>query len=374
MDLSRRKFFSSSAAVGVAALAGTFIPETLSALQEPARAASPGGPILLNSNENAYGPWPELMEKMRASLARMNRYPDGETAVLRNRIAALHRVGPEQVLLGCGSTELLKVCADAFLQPGSALVQPSPTFEVVAYYARANGAAVKSVPLDAHFSHDLPNMLTAADGRPPGLVYICNPNNPTASITPRKAIEEFLSKLAPETHVLIDEAYHHFAGGEAEYVSFLDKPVDDERVIVTRTFSKIFGLAGMRLGYAIAKRETTDQLKKFMLEDNLNMMSVMTGPEALEDMDALARAIRRNDNDRAQFMAEAKKRNVKAIPSFANFVMIDTGRPVKETIDYYRSNAVLIGRPFPPLDTYARISLGTPGEMKTFWQLWDARK
>ena len=139
------------------------------------------------------------------------------------------------------------MAAFAFLGSGKQLIQASPTFEAIEHYARSAGSEVISVRLTPGFAHDLDGMLTHASSSTT-LVYICNPNNPTASLTPRKDIENFISKLPTSTFVIIDEAYHHYAGRSGDYASLLDRPLHDERVIVTRTFSKVYGLAGLRLG------------------------------------------------------------------------------------------------------------------------------
>ena len=373
MELTRRNFFRTSVAAGAAAFAATSLPLPLEALiaaqGEPKRAADHSGAILLNSNENAYGPWPSLMQTMRDALTVGNRYPDSQYEALTAKIAELHRVHGEQVMLGCGSSEVLRVCAEVFCGPGKALVQASPTFESLGWYAKTRGAEVRAVPLNERFEHDLEKMLAASEGA--GLVYICNPNNPTASITPRKKIEQFVRSLPETTYVLIDEAYHHFALKSPDYVSFIDQPMDDPRIIVARTFSKIYGLAGMRLGYSVATPDTAKKIRPFSSFDNVNMVVAKCGVVALNDAAGLAAAIRRTENDRAEFERQANKRKIAMIPSQGNFVMVETGKPIRQVIDYFAAKNVKIGRPFPPLETHARITLGTPSEMQIFWKTWD---
>jgi histidinol-phosphate aminotransferase len=310
------------------------------------------------------------METMRDALHTGNRYPDSQYDALVSKIAELHRVSGDQVVMGCGSSEILRVCAELFCGPNKSLVQASPTFESLGHYAETRGAKIRPVPLNSKFEHDLENMGPAA-GEQVGLVYICNPNNPTASITPRKAIEAFIKTLPWNTFVLIDEAYHHFALSSPDYVSFLDQPVKDPRIIVARTFSKIYGLAGMRLGYAVASPEVAKKMRAHSSYDNVNMVSAKCGVAALNDAAGLAAAIKRTENDRAEFVAQATKRKIAMIPSQGNFVMIDTKKPIREVILHFKENNVLIGRPFPPLETHARITLGTPPEMQTFWKAWD---
>jgi histidinol-phosphate aminotransferase len=328
------------------------------------------GFIRLNNNENAYGPSRKVEEVIRSSSAGANRYPLREYRWLREEIAGVNHVKPEQVLLGCGSTEILRMAAFAFLGGGKQLIQASPTFEAIEHYARSADSEVVSVRLTPAFAHDLDGMLAHASASIT-LVYICNPNNPTASLTPRKDIESFIRKLPASTFVIIDEAYHHYAGQSGMYASFIDRPLDDERVIVTRTFSKVYGLAGLRLGYAVASPKVILQMQKFATEANINAIVTQAAAAALDDVDATDDFIQRNTNDRQEFFNQAMARAVKPIDSHANFVMIDTFHPAEEVIEHFRKNNILIGRRFPELDTHVRISLGRPEEMRTFWRAWD---
>ena len=372
MITSRRRFLG---ALGAGAAAGIAVPWSLAstsggAALEPSRAGRGDGFIRLYSNENAYGPSPKLAEVIKSSLGGVNRYPRMEYGGLVERIAAFNHVKPEQVLLGCGSTELLRMAAFAFLGAGKQLIQAAPTFEALGHYARAAGAEVISVGLTSGFAHDLGSMRARASASTT-LVYVCNPNNPTASLTPRKDLEDFIDKLPPSTLVVIDEAYHHYAGQSETYASFIDRPLSDERVIVTRTFSKVYGLAGLRLGYAVASPNVIQQMRKFSTEDNINAIVTQAAAAALDDVDAVNDFVERNANDRQEFFNQAMARALKPLDSHANFVMMNTFHPAEELIEYFRKNNILIGRPFPPMDTYIRISLGRPEEMRAFWRMWD---
>ncbi len=366
--LSRRTFFK-TAGLGAAVAASASFPAELLTWAEPSRAAVPGGPILLNSNENAYGPFPSVLA-MSNPFQGVNRYPDHHSDMISERLAALHKVDLSRMLTGCGSTEILRMAAYAFTGPGRKLVMPAPTFEAIGEYAAVVPAEIVKVPLAANFTHNLGAMLKAA-GTDAGLVYICNPNNPTGNLTPRADLEDFIGKLPKSTYVLIDEAYHDFVPVGPDYASFLDRPVDSDRVIVARTFSKIYGLAGMRLGYGVATQETAAELRKQRLQDSLNIFVMRCALTSLDDSAGHEHAVRRNAADRDEFMRHAAARRLQAIPSAANFVMIETGQPIHSLVDFFSKNNISIGRPFPPLDTYARISLGTPNQMKEFWRAWD---
>ena len=367
--ISRRSLFK-TAALGAAAAATAGFPSDLLSWAEPPRAPQPGGPILLNSNENAYGPFPGVV-RLPNPFQNANRYPDRSVDLLKQKLAKLHNVGTDQVVLGCGSTEILRMAATAFTGPDRKLVMAAPTFEAIGYYADAVKAPIVRVPLSSgSFAHNVPVMAAEA-AKSGGLVYICNPNNPTASLTPRRTLENFLRDLPKNVYVVIDEAYHDFVPVSADYISFLATPVNDERVIVARTFSKIYGLAGLRLGYGVTSPQTAKLLAQQKLDDSANEFALRSALASLNDTDEREMAIMRNANDRAVFLHEAKLRKLPAIPSWTNFAMMDTFRPVKSVIDFFKTNGILIGRPFPPMDTWARISLGTPDQMKAFWAVWD---
>lgn len=372
MQISRRSFLRN---IGLGTVAGVAVPWPLAGasaanVSEPTRPRNADGFIRLNNNENVYGPSKTVLEAIRAAVSTANRYPYMYYDELTARIASHHKVKPEQVLLGCGSTEILRMATQAFLGAGKKLVQASPTFEAFADYARSTGAEIVSLPLTHEFAHDLNGMLGEATGSTV-LIYICNPNNPTASITPRKDIEDFIRKLPSTAYVLIDEAYHHYSGQSSSYVSFLDLPLGDERIVVTRTFSKIYGLAGLRLGYGIASPATVSRMRRFATKDNINAMVVRAAIAALDDQQAVGQFVKRNTDDRQEFFNQASARMLKPIDSHANFVMMSAHQPAAEVIQHFQENNILIGRHFPEMDTYIRVSLGTPSEMQAFWRAWD---
>jgi histidinol-phosphate aminotransferase len=172
-------------------------------------------------------------------------------------------------------------------------------------------------------------------------------------------------------HLLIDEAYHHFALSSQMYQSFIDSPVNDERVIVSRTFSKVYGLAGLRLGYAIASPKVAENLRRYATIINVNGMVSPAAMAGLRDSDGLAAAVKRNADDRQEFFNQAMARMLKPIDSHANFVMMNVQRPAEQVIEHFKENSILIGRKFPAMSTHIRVSLGKPTEMDEFWKLWD---
>src|SRR5260370_1020397 len=255
--LSRRTFFR-TAGVGAAVAVSAGVRGGLLSWAEPSRTPLPGGPLLLNSNQNAYGPFASVLA-LPNPFRELNRYPDHHVDMVTERLAALHKVDVSQVVTGCGSTEILRVAAAAFSGPGRKLVMPDPTFEAIGSYAEAARAEGVKVPLCRDYTHDLCAMWKAA-GSGAWVGYICNPNNPTGHLTPRKAMEDFVSKRPKKTMVLIDEAYHDFVPAGSYYASFIDHPMNGDRVIVARPFSKIYGLPGLRFGLRIASTNTPPHL------------------------------------------------------------------------------------------------------------------
>jgi len=382
MSLSRRNLLrnlGAGAIVGAAApalRAFPLAPATEAALWgNSAPAPQPGAataadPILLYRNENPYGPSERVLAVLRDSAASGNRYPRSEYDTLVDQLAALHKVKREQIVLGCGSGEILCMAAMAFLKPGKTLVEAAPTFPALGKLAQTAGIEVADVPLNKMFEHDLPTMLDRANSSA-GLVYIVNPNNPTGSLTPRKDIDAFLAKLPASIPVLIDEAYHHFAAPGGAYESFLDRPVNDPRLIVARTFSKIYGLAGMRIGYAVATPEMAKRLAAGFPGWSVSVASARAASAALNDVDYLRLGVKRNSDDRQEFMTQANTRGLRPIESQANFLMFNPLRPTDLVIEHLKKHNILIGPKYPALANYIRVSLGTPPEMQEFWRVWD---
>jgi histidinol-phosphate aminotransferase len=343
----------------------------LSLAEVPPQGASPVfGPIFLDHNENAYGPSEKVLAALRDASSLGNRYPRAEYDSLLARIAALHAVKPEQIALGCGSSEILRLAAAAFLGRGKKLVQAVPSCPALSGLAERAGAEAVEVPLNKMYQHDLEAMLARA-GHAAGLVYICNPNNPTGTLTPRKDIEAFIRKLPGKTMVLLDEAYYHFVNPSPHYASFLDRPFDDPRLMVVRTFSKIYGLAGMRVGYVVAAPEIVRRFSADRLWFGVSVVSAKAAAAALDDSGYVLLSAKRNADDRQEFMNRVNGFMIRALDSQANFVMVNPMRPADQVIEHLKKNNVFIGSPIPAMRNYIRISLGTPTEMQEFWRVWN---
>jgi histidinol-phosphate aminotransferase len=277
----------------------------------------------------------------------------------------------DKLLVGNGLSSILGIVIETFLGEQKTLIVADPTFEFVISYALKRGSKVIPVPLKEDFSHDLESMLKQVDSSTK-LIYICNPNNPTGSLTSRKQIEDFLKKLPPDVYVFIDEAYHHFARGSFDYTSFIDHPIKDDRLIVGRTFSKAYGLAGLRLGYAVSSSETIKKLKNLQTFDSNNVTAIQAGLAALDDEGWMLETVKKYQEIRSEFCAQATARGLQYIPSHANFVMLRIGdRSVQFILEHFEKHHIKLGREFSSMKKYIRVSLGRPKQMEQFWQVWD---
>jgi histidinol-phosphate aminotransferase len=363
MSFSRRNFLRNLSAASLATAASRVSP-----IRADARGAPATSFISLDKNENPYGPSAKVLEAIRRASAESGSYPRHAVAELVDRIAQLHKVDANRVILGAGSTEILRVACAAFLSGGNQLVQPAVTYPDVESYARSAGAQVLSDPLTPKLGFDLDAMLAHPSA---GLVYICNPNNPTGTITPRRQLESFFAKLPSSCKILIDEAYHEFCPPSGAYASFLETPLKDDRFIVTRTFSLAYGLAGLRVGYGIASPEAVDGMRPFLTQNGVNNIALEAALAALDDSAGLAEAVRRNADTRQDFLNQCTGRSLKPLDSHTNFYAMNIFNPANLIIRYFRDNKILIAPVTISWDTYIRVSFGKPEDMKTFWQFWD---
>jgi histidinol-phosphate aminotransferase len=347
------------------------VAPTVAAAGSPGETSGVDRTIRLNCNENTYGPSREVIAAMaRAAALLDHRGANKEVERLRTAIAARHRVPVGHVAVGCGSSEILRAAATGLLQSDGKLVAASPTFEWFTRFPPRSGTEIVTVPLIRDYEHDLDAML-ARTGSGPTLVYVCNPNNPTGTLTPPKHLEAFVRALPATARVVIDEAYHDYVIPSAGYSSWLDRSEVDPRVIVTRSFSKIHGLAGLRIGYAVAAPETLRLLRVDELEDGVSAVSAMAARIALDDADHVRTSLARNEDARQEFFNEANARMVRVIDSRTNFVMVNSGRPAAPIVEHFQKHDVLLPLPFAGFEHYIRVSLGNPEDMRAFWRVWD---
>ena len=248
------------------------------------------------------------------------------------------------------------------LQGGGALVVADPTFEAIVFHATQNGAEIVKVPLTPTFGHDLPKMMAAVKE---GLVYVCNPNNPTASISPKNAVREFIEKTPEKTMILVDEAYYHYADSP-DYESVIPLVKDHPNLMVARTFSKIYGMAGLRCGYCVAQSYAIERLRGRQSWDSINVMALAAASANLGDPDQVTNGRQRNAETRAFTTGELEKMGYQIIPSQANFIMIDLKRPVVPIIATMKNRKVEVGRLFRAMPNHLRLTIGKKAEMEAF--------
>jgi histidinol-phosphate aminotransferase len=374
MTLSRRKFVQTAGIGAGAALTsniwGRGRENSIWSAIEPDLQAVDRGVICIASNENPVGPGKAVLDTLRSLLeggARPGRYSN-QAGQLTEAIAAHFKVKPDNVLVSEGSTEILRAATQVYTSKTKALVGTIPTYEECAGYAELLGHPVKGVSLDSAFKLDVDKMAAAAKGA--GLVFYCNPNNPTATYVGAKATRAFLAKLnstSPETTVLVDEAYFDYVT-DPDHETHIPIAVENPRVIVARTFSKAYGMAGLRQGYAIAHADTIKALRPWVASGGTGSLNVfgMAAATVAIAQDASFTTNERNRNKAVRDMTTKwfADRGMKATDCQANFMFVDIGTPAKAFREACRAKGVMVARDFPPFEkTHARITLGTMEEM-----------
>lgn len=385
MHLSRRSFVKAASAGGLGALTAPLIAargseanrESLGLLE--ARGATLVGPasveraryrvaaptaIRLDSNENPNGPGAAAIAAIREMFAEAPRYPDVQINDLQQAIARHLGIGTENVVTGCGSGEILRLAVYAFTSPERPLVTGSPSFEDPVWNAQMTRAPVRASAVDAELRLDLARMLDDSAGA--GLVFLCNPNNPTGTVHGASTVREFIARVnarAPECVVLVDEAYHEYVEDPA-YATAIPLALENPRVVVVRTFSKVFGMAGLRVGYAVGRPETLRQMQRHRLPNNVNVLAAAAAIATLPDRPHLEEERRLNREAREYTRKAFEALGYRSVASNTNFIMVPIGRDSRAFKDACAKHGVLVGRPFPPLTTHARISIGTLDEMK----------
>lgn len=322
--------------------------------------------ILISSNENPLGCHPDVLAAVTGSMGEAGRYAFATADQVTALVAKRHNVKPENVLLGSGSTQILRTCTQVFTSKTSGLVAAIPAYEECASYANLIGHPVTGVKLNAELKMDLDALQAASKGA--GLVFYCNPNNPVGTAVSgadTKAYLATLLKQSPHTTVLVDEAYFEYATMPG-YETMIPLAVENPRVVVARTFSKCFGMAGLRIGYAIAHKDTIAKMEAWEGIDSISIMALQGAKAAMAVPASWVTAERqRNAEARAFTMKWFADRGFTPTDSQTNFMFIDIKRPSQGFREACAREGVLIGRDFPPYDkTHARISVGTMADMQ----------
>jgi histidinol-phosphate aminotransferase len=297
-----------------------------------------------------------------------HRYPfnaQQREPVFVEAIAKKNGVSPDQVTLGAGSGEILTNAVRAFTSPSKPLATPWPTFENPRTTAEKIGTPVRAIDLDKDLRIDIDKLVDAAKGA--GLVFFCNPNNPTATVHGAPAVADFVKRVhaaSPDTVILIDEAYHDYVTDPA-YKTAMDIAKSTPKVFVARTMSKAFGMAGMRIGYAVGDKEVVDTLNRFRMPYAINLPGIAAATTAIGNQAHIDQERRRNTEVKAFTIKAFEQMGFKATDSQANFIFVNLNRPAKPFRDACAQQGVLVGRDFPPYEkTHCRISIGTMAEMQ----------
>jgi histidinol-phosphate aminotransferase len=377
MSLSRRALFGAHTADGserprtliAARRRESLVDELWPNLDEAATVPQPAsGEIRLMFNENPLGPGERALGAVREMFPGASRYSENTSPSmgdLQAALAAANDARPEHVLLGAGSEELLKDAVQAFTSKSKHMVTATPTYTASTRVAEYLGTEVRAIPLDSDGKLNLVAMAEASRGA--GLVFVCNPNNPTATVHQAEAIAEFVERvqqISPETVIHFDEAYHEYVT-DPGYRSALSLALWTPNIFVSRTFSKVYGLAGLRIGYGVGHKDTIAQLGRYGLPDNVNNVGVAAAYATFHDPVRMRREIRRNGEARRFTIDFFRKAGHEVFESNTNFIFVNIGRPAAGMRAACQEHGIRIGRDFPPMEnTHVRISIGTMEQMQ----------
>ncbi len=366
-SLSRRSFFHLSAAVStVAALRIVTEPMLAQAVARAIPAASSSASaIWIDQNENPLGPCPAAREAVTIATAQGGRYLTDLTDDFEKNFAGREGLKPEFVRAFPGSSGPLHHSVLAYTSPSRSYVTADPGYEAGLYAAAASGARIVKVALTKNYAHDVKAMLAAAPDA--GLFYICTPNNPTGTLTSHADIEYLLDHKPKGSIVVVDEAYIHFA----DTPSAVDLVKAGKDVIVLRTFSKLYGMAGLRCGVAMARPDLLEKIESLMGWNAMPTTAVAAAIASLADPRLIAERRHVNAENRGEIFQWLDQHGYSYIPSESNFFMLDTKRPARSVIDAMAKRSVMIGRIWPAMPTYSRITVGTREEMAMFREAWQ---
>jgi histidinol-phosphate aminotransferase len=320
--------------------------------------------IRIDSNESPYGISKAAREAITSSIGQSNRYPHRHYPELEELIAERENITPDHIILGAGSTEIMTTLIHLSKTKGEILTA-DPTYFDFVYYAVKSDCPINKVPLNDNFEHDVDAMQNQIRS-PIGLVYICNPNNPTGSITPRDKLLSFCDHASQRALVVVDEAYHEYVEDPA-YASMIDLVREGKNVIITRTFSKIFGLAGLRIGYGMAQPEIIKELKK--MERNfasISWLSLKAAIASYQDRSFLQYVREKNEGVKFYLYEELKRLGYSSVPSQTNFVLFKIRQDALSLVKELKKRNILVRAFEINRDHWIRVSLGTYEEMETF--------
>jgi len=381
MQFTRRNLFKTSA-VALSATAVTNIISTDAFTAEATFKPSKETPLLLNFNENSLGMSPKAKAAVAKSLSEAFRYPDAARASVIEKIASYLNVKSENITLGNGSSEVIQAAVQALIIKAQKagkpvqLLEPVPTFNYAEIYSKAMNIPVVNVPIKGNGEIDIGALKKAENNfRGHTIVYLCNPNNPTARILDSKTLNTWIKTAKSTTFFIIDEAYAEFVTDKnfQSCVELVKK--GQKNLIVARTFSKLFAMAALRLGYGVATKETAALIDSFQSIDNTNLAGAVAGIESLDDKSFQELSLLSNQAAKKIVMNAFDELGIKYMPCEANFIFHQIKGNHQVYKDHMAAAHVFVGRAFPPFEHYNRLTIGTPEEMKAFVKvLKDFRK
>ncbi len=317
--------------------------------------------VKLASNENPLGPSPLAIQAMKDYAFEMNLYPDGNSFALKAALSAKFHVCPEEITLGTGGDEILRIVAETFLSPGDEILVPAPTFSQYTFVAQIVGATIHTHPLKNDFSYDIEGILSAITDKT-RMVFVCTPNNPTGGVLSRGDLEILLDKMPKDVVLLLDEAYYEFAdhtvvGDGFSYIN------EHDNLLVLRTFSKAYGMAGLRVGYMVGDRKLIALMEKVRGPFNVNRLAQYALLASLEDQDHVAATIKNNEIGKEALYEAFDRLSLPYIKTHANFIFVDTKRDAVTVFNALLQEGVIVrsGHVFG-FPTYLRITVGLPEE------------
>jgi histidinol-phosphate aminotransferase len=358
--MNRRNWLKISALLTASAYTGTAYAMQTGCYQP--LSDLPDGFLRLGSNENPYGTSAKTMAAMQSALKESNRYPNFD--LLTQKIAAHHQVAMEQVCITAGSSEALALAAIAFARDKSQnIVTAKPTFNVFPDIAERLGAKRIDVPLTADKVIDL-NKMAAAVTEDTAAIYVCNPNNPTGTKLETDALHSFVRELSKRTKVIVDEVYHDFIDDP----SLIPMAATNPNVVIIRSFSKVYGLAGMRIGYAIAHADTVRKMAAMVSRPGINISQAgqAAAVAALEDQDFVKMSVSKNKESQQVLYNYLKEANIRYIPSYANLVYFSLEGFAKTYVKDMQARKVIVREVDDYGQRWCRVSMGTPDEMRRF--------
>jgi len=320
--------------------------------------------IKLASNENPYGCSPRVREAILAEMDNVHLYPDGGSTELAGAVAEHLGVSRDRILFGAGSDEIITMIARAYLTPGDETVMATHTFPQYKHNAQIEGAVCVEVPMK-NGTHDLEAMLAAVTDRTK-IVWICNPNNPTGTIVTRRETESFLENVPRGVMVVLDEAYCEYID-DPDYPNGLDLIDRYPNLVVLRTFSKIYGLASLRIGYAVGHADVMRTINQVRGPFNTSRQAQAAAREALSDQAFIAECRRKNKEQIAYLTQQFSRLGLSSLPAYGNFIMVDTQRPAQAVFEALLRRGVIVrGGHTLNFPTSIRVTVGTPEQNRTF--------